>query len=131
MTEPVAAVADRVEPSTREPEAGALIPQAEAGNLIFCTTCGNKMARTAAACPKCGAPNTSASPQTSEKGFLPAVLLCFFFGVFGFHRFYVGKIGTGILQLLTLGGLGIWSFIDFIMILVGNFKDSNGLPLKR
>ncbi|KJS36270.1 MAG: hypothetical protein VR70_14250 [Rhodospirillaceae bacterium BRH_c57] len=89
------------------------------------------MAPNAAACPKCGAPNAGAAPRTSEKGFLPAVLLCFFFGVFGFHRFYVGKIGTGVLQLLTLGGLGIWSFIDFIMILVGNFKDGDGLPLKR
>ncbi len=122
MTESAAAVATRPAPS---------IGESEAGNLIFCTTCGNKMAPNAAACPKCGAPNAGAAPRTSEKGFLPAVLLCFFFGIFGFHRFYVGKIGTGVLQLLTLGGLGIWSFIDFIMILVGNFKDGDGLPLKR
>jgi TM2 domain-containing membrane protein YozV len=67
----------------------------------------------------------------SEKGFVPALLLCFFLGVFGVHRFYVGKIGTGVLQLLTFGGLGIWSLIDFIMIVVGNFTDKNGRLIKR
>lgn len=66
----------------------------------------------------------------SEKGFVPTVLLCFFLGVFGIHRFYVGKIGTGILMLLTLGGLGIWSLIDFIMIVCGSFKDKQELPIK-
>ena len=67
----------------------------------------------------------------SEKGFVPAILLCFFLGTFGAHRFYVGKIGTGILMLLTLGGLGFWVLIDFIMIVIGNFKDSDGRDLKR
>ena len=54
------------------------------------------------------------------------MLLCFLFGVLGFHRFYVGKFGTGILQLFTLGGLGIWALIDFIMIIVGAFTDKEG-----
>ena len=62
----------------------------------------------------------------SEKRILPAFLLCFFLGVFGAHRFYVGKIGTGILQLVTLGGLSIWALIDFIMIIVGAFTDKQG-----
>ena len=66
----------------------------------------------------------------SEKGFVPTILLCFFLGAFGAHRFYVGKIGTGILQLLTLGGLGIWVLIDFIIIVTGSFKDSDDLPIK-
>ncbi len=69
-------------------------------------------------------------PQVSDKGFVPAILLCFFFGVFGVHRFYVGKIGTGILQLLTFGGFGIWALVDFIMIVVGSFTDKQGRPIK-
>ncbi|RZU38554.1 TM2 domain-containing protein [Fluviicoccus keumensis] len=67
----------------------------------------------------------------SDKRILPAFLLCFFFGVFGVHRFYVGKNGTGILMIFTLGGLGIWAFIDMIMILVGAFTDANGNKLTQ
>lgn len=73
---------------------------------------------------------TSVVGRVSDKGFVPTVLLCFFLGVLGVHRFYVGKIGTGILQLITLGGLGIWALIDFIMIVVGKFTDGDGLPVK-
>ena len=68
--------------------------------------------------------------DTSSKGFVPTLLLCFFFGVLRIHRFYVGKVGTGILQLLTLGGLGIWALIDFIMIVVGSFTDKQGNFIK-
>lgn len=67
----------------------------------------------------------------SEKRILPAFLLCFFLGVFGAHRFYVGKIGTGILQLVTLGGLGIWALIDFVLIIVGSFTDKQGNKLTQ
>jgi len=66
----------------------------------------------------------------SEKGFVATLILCILLGVLGVHRFYVGKTGTGILMLLTLGGLGIWQLVDIIFIAVGNFKDSNGLPIK-
>lgn len=65
----------------------------------------------------------------SEKSRLGAALLCWFLGVFGAHRFYTGKIGTAVLMIFTLGGLGIWTLIDFIMILVGSFKDKEDLPL--
>ena len=61
--------------------------------------------------------------ESSDRKRLPAFLLCFFLGGLGIHRFYVGKIGTGILQILTLGGFGIWVLIDFIMIIVGSFRD--------
>ncbi len=70
------------------------------------------------------------TPQKSEKGFVPTLLLCLLFGAFGAHRFYTGKIGTAIVMLLTLGGLGIWSLIDLIIIATGGFKDKEGLLIK-
>ncbi len=73
----------------------------------------------------------SNSEQKSEKGFVPMILLCFFLGGLGVHRFYAGKVGTGILMLITLGGLGIWTLIDFIIIATGNFKDKEGLKIKN
>lgn len=68
---------------------------------------------------------------TTQKSWIAALLLCFFLGVLGVHRFYVGKIGTGILMLLTVGGLGVWVLIDFIVILIGKFSDKQGQPLAR
>ncbi|MDC3307315.1 TM2 domain-containing protein [bacterium] len=68
--------------------------------------------------------------ELSPKGFVPALLLCFFLGPLGVHRFYAGKIGTGILMLLTLGGFGIWALIDTIIIITGNFRDGDGRLIK-
>lgn len=62
----------------------------------------------------------------SEKEWLVTLLLSIFVGTLGVHRFYVGKIGTGILQLITLGGCGIWTLIDIIMIITGKFEDKDG-----
>lgn len=67
----------------------------------------------------------------STKRILPAALLCFFFGVLGVHRFYAGKIGTGLIQLCTGGGFGIWAIIDFIMIVCGSFTDGQGNPITQ
>jgi TM2 domain-containing membrane protein YozV len=64
--------------------------------------------------------------EKSSKSFVAALLLAFFFGSIGIHRFYVGKIGTGILMIVTVGGLGIWTLIDFIMIAIGKFTDKEG-----
>lgn len=99
-------------------------------SMIHCRGCGKQIHETAITCPHCGAPQTGSSAQNaSDKQKLPAALLCFFLGFLGIHRFYVGKIGTGILMILTLGGLGIWTLIDFIMILLGKFEDKAGRPL--
>ena len=67
--------------------------------------------------------------EKSEKSFVAALILCLLLGCLGIHRFYVGKIGTGILQLITMGGLGIWVLIDIIMIAIGKFTDKGGLPI--
>lgn len=67
----------------------------------------------------------------SPKSRLAAALLCWFLGVFGVHRFYVGKVGTGIAMIFTLGGLGIWALVDLIMILVGSFRDKENLILNN
>jgi TM2 domain-containing membrane protein YozV len=64
--------------------------------------------------------------EKSDKDWIVVILLCLFLGGFGVHRFFVGKTGTGIAMLLTLGGLGIWSLIDLIMIIVGKFEDGDG-----
>ena len=66
----------------------------------------------------------------SEKDWLVTLLLCLFLGGFGAHRFYVGKIGTGILQLLTCGFCGIWAIVDLIMIITGKFTDSEGKTIE-
>jgi len=67
----------------------------------------------------------------SPKSRLVALILCLLLGVFGVHRFYVGKVGTGVLQLLTLGGFGIWVIIDLILIVTGTFRDIDRRPLLR
>jgi len=67
----------------------------------------------------------------SDRKVLIAFLLCFFMGYLGFHRFYVGKVGTGVLWLLTGGLFGIGVLVDCILLVVGSFKDSDGLPLRE
>ncbi len=66
----------------------------------------------------------------SEKNRMITLLLCLFLGGLGIHRFYVGKVGTGILTIVTVFGfIGIWPLIDLIMIAVGKFTDKSGQPV--
>ena len=94
----------------------------------FCHACGSVIDALAVVCPQCGVMQAPppALYHTSEKRILPAFLLCLVAGWLGVHRFYAGKIWTGILQLVTLGGLGIWAFVDLIMLAVGAFRDGDG-----
>lgn len=67
----------------------------------------------------------------SDIKILPVFLFCLLLGMFSVHRFYVGKVGTAILQFITLGGLGIWLLIDLIMIIAGAFTDKNGKKITQ
>lgn len=74
--------------------------------------------------------------DVSQKSRLAALLLAVFLGGFGLHRIYVGRVGTGLVQLiLTLTIIGsiitvVWVIFDIIYILLGTFKDKHGLPLR-
>lgn len=79
------------------------------------------------------ATSSQAAPPPAQASapskFYPAFFLSVFLGVFGAHRFYVRRIGTGLLQLVTFGGLGIWWLVDMIMILLGKFRDKSGAAI--
>lgn len=106
----------------------------------FCPNCGKEVNENAAVCVGCGVALNGAAPSNvnvtinngvteSPKSRLVAFLLCTFLGVIGVHRFYVGKVGTGIVWILTFGCFGIGVLIDWVMILCGTFKDGNGQPI--
>jgi TM2 domain-containing membrane protein YozV len=106
-----------------------------AGNS-FCQACGAETNPLAEICTKCGARLVKAEVvDISPKSRLATTLLCilpaWIVGIAGIHRFYLGKIGTGIAMLLTLGGLGIWTLIDFIFAVSGNMKDKEGKLIKN
>jgi hypothetical protein len=72
-----------------------------------------------------------APTDVSDKSRLAAFLLAFFTGMFGGHRFYLGKVGSGILQLCTLGGMGIWWLADCVLVASGEFRDVAGKRVLR
>lgn len=100
----------------------------------YCSSCGAIIKKEAEICPKCGVRQKNANsfdPSASEKSRLVAFLLCTFLGVIGVHRFYTGKVVSGIFMILTLDGLGVWLLVDWIMILAGTFRDKEGRAVKN
>lgn len=104
-------------------------------NANFCSVCGTHLEPGVHFCPKCGnnleQKNTSQSklkeltPSSPKSGGI-TLLLCLFLGFLGAHRFYVKKIWTGLLMLITAGGFGIWLFVDLILIVTNQFEDKQG-----
>lgn len=123
------------------------------GNF-YCPSCGSATNPQAIMCFKCGAwldvksaavdePEKSKTGNASSKSRLVLVLLSFFLGQLGVHRFYAGEFGTGIIMLILtligysmiiitvfgfvpLAAIWIWNLIDFIWALKGSFKDKEG-----
>ncbi|MFL1780398.1 TM2 domain-containing protein [Candidatus Hepatincolaceae symbiont of Richtersius coronifer] len=103
---------------------------------MFCNNCGKELSTLAISCTSCGHPTSkNFHPFISEKNNLIAFLLAIFLGSIGVHRFYVGKIGTGLIMLiLTITILGyfislLWSFIDIFFIIFSKFTDIKGKVL--
>ena len=68
----------------------------------------------------------AAAASTSDRSFIATWLFSWLLGVFGVDRFYLGKVGTGILKLLTIGGFGIWWLVDLVLTLTNSAKDIDG-----
>ncbi len=111
-----------------------------------CIYCGEIISKQSVYCPKCGKKqeensngafhykgegfDNSNTAYSEKSGFIALLLCCLgFAGVSGIHRFYAGKIATGIVWLLTLGVFGFGTIVDIILIVTSNFKDSKGNTL--
>ena len=92
----------------------------------LCSGCNVENAVDAKYCESCGYSFEGVKEDNSRSSWLALLLLSYFLGYFGIDRFYVGKIGTGILKLITIGGCGIWHLIDLIFICCERFTDKYG-----
>lgn len=70
-------------------------------------------------------------PLASERSRSVALILGILGGVFGFHRFYAGRPKSGVMMILTIGGLGMWWLYDMVTILAGEFRDAEGHRLSN
>ena len=130
--------------------------------MPYCTRCGTEISEGARFCPKCGAPvttpaligaksgtETAKEPAVdmSPKSRVATTLFAWFLGIFGAHRFYVGKTGTAVTMLVLsivvfatlwlfvgmviLIAMGIWAFVDFIIAVTGNMRDGQGKLIQK
>jgi hypothetical protein len=116
--------------SIQEPTDGQFVnvlASDNASDSMYCRSCGNVVKKAAEICPKCGVRTGTGDGRS----WVVTLLLCLFLGGLGIHRFYTGSTVIGIIQLLTMGCCGIWTFIDLILILVGAYKTSDGKPLGK
>lgn len=102
------------------------------GDIMFCQRCGRQIPVDSRVCPYCGSEinNVTININGYQSGIAPknkwvALLLCFFLGFLGIHKFYEGKILLGIVYMLTLGIFGIGVIIDFVLLL---FKPNPYFP---
>jgi hypothetical protein len=105
----------------------------EAMRPKYCPRCGHELAAGGRYCSQCALPIAADERyydfDISPRSRLIALLLCVLFGYFGVHRFYVDRVPSGVLWLLTGGLLGIGWFVDIILIATGNFRDRDDLPV--
>jgi hypothetical protein len=121
--------------------------------MMYCQKCGLFFMDDASICHECGeALSPTVKPEFADAGLDPpagsgfgapqemgvspkkrnvVILLCYFFGIFGVHRFYLGKIMSGIFMILTFGGLTIWCCIDFVRAVTAPFTDSKGREVSK
>lgn len=113
--------------------------ETESENCTYCPNCGHKLVYDGQGDYQ-GAPvqpeyvvnnynNYMAYPSVSVKNRTAALILAVFLGAIGIHRFYVGKVGTGLLWMFTGGCFGIGFLVDIILIACGSFKDAYGCTL--
>lgn len=113
-------------------------PQADE---MYCISCGSIIKKAAEICVKCGvrvakATSVAEDLEFSERSRLAAGILGILLGSLGVHRFYLGNIGIGIIQIvvsvITLGIGGLWGMIEGIIIIAGGrWRDADGRLLKK